>query len=143
MNITLNQEPHLRNCTPFKKWEKENSTNSESTNKKQPALTNWYKTSDTLAKELFALAIYTLTCSFSTFKTPEWKAFYKKLGFKAPGRKALAGDLLSRCYEKLKATVHSVADAVSYIQLVTDGSLNISKQRVENTSFLVDRILYY
>jgi hypothetical protein len=36
-----------------------------------------------------------------------------------------------------------VADAASHIQIVADGSSNIGKIRVENTSFLVDGISYY
>jgi hypothetical protein len=90
-------------------------------------LNDWFATTDSTAEELFALAIYTSTCSFSTFETPEWKAFFTKLNFKAPGRKALAGNLLTRCYEKLKAVVHGMANAASHIQIVTDGSSNIGK----------------
>jgi len=94
-------------------------------------------------EELFALAIYTSTCSFSQFETPEWRAFHLKVGFKAPNRKTLAGPLLSSYYDKIKAKVQLIADAASHIQIVTDGSSNIGKVRVENTSFLVDGISYY
>jgi len=98
---------------------------------------------ESTVEELFALAIYTSTCSFSQFETPEWRAFHLKVGFKAPNRKTLAGPLLSSYYDKIKAKVQLIADAASHIQIVTDGSLNIGKVRVENTSFLVDGISYY
>ena len=41
------------------------------------------------------------------------------------------------------ALVVTVADAANHLQIVTDGSANIAKLRVENTSFFVDSISDY
>jgi hypothetical protein len=114
-----------------------------SASQKQPGVSDFYVAKDASPEDLFALAIYTSTASFSTFETPEWKAFHTKLNFNAPSRKALAGHLLDKCYNRVKAKVQKVATASSHIQIVTDGSSNINKVRVENTSFLVDGISYY
>ena len=142
-NVTTNQGPHLLGCNGQKKYQEDNEIDLESKKKKQLAVTDFFTAQNATAEELFTLTIYTSIASFSQFNTPEWKAFYVIVGFKAPNRKALAGPLLTAWYEKIKKKVQLVADAASYIQIVTDGSSNISKVRVENTSFLVDGILYY
>jgi hypothetical protein len=114
-NTTTILKPHLDYCRGFKKWEKTNGTDSASAKKKQHSMTDFFELKDSTAEELFALAVYTSTASFSLFDTPEWKAFYTKLGFTAPHRNVLAGRLLTSCYDKIKAVVHSVADAASHI----------------------------
>lgn len=141
-NMTTMLKPHLAGCKGYKKFMKE-KIDLASAKTNNPPITDWFDAKESTAEELFALAVYTSTASFSLFDTPEWKAFHFKLGFKAPSRKALAGRLLTRCYEKIKAVVQTVADALAHIQIVTDGSSNIGKVRVENTSFLVDGISYY
>jgi hypothetical protein len=114
-NITQNQKPHLTSCTIYQKWRKSKGLNPVSASKKQPAIDNFYTAKNTTAEELFALAIFTSTTSFSTFSTPEWKTFHSKLSFKAPHRNVLAGPLLDQCYDKIKAKVQEVANAISYI----------------------------
>jgi hypothetical protein len=142
-NVTLNQKPHLDACPGWRKHQVEHGIDSESLRNKQPAISDVFAPVDSNATELFALAIYTSTASFSLFTTPEWRAFHAKLGFKAPNREALSTTLLEKCYTKVKRQVQIIADAASHIQIVTDGSSNIGKVRVENTSFLVDSISYY
>ena len=46
-------------------------------------------------------------------------------------------------YERKKQKVQTIANKSKYIQVVSDGSANIARVRVENTSFLVDGISYY
>jgi hypothetical protein len=133
----------LKICEGWKKYREDHYIDLVSKKRKQPSVASHFLIKESTVKELFALAIYISTCSFSQFETPEWRAFYLKVGFKAPNRKALAEPLLSSCYNKIKAKVQLIADAVSHIQIITDSSSNISKVRVENISFLVDGILYY
>ena len=89
------------------------------------------------------MAVFTSTTSFSMFDTDEQKEFFKALNYKTLKRTQLSSTLLNRCYTRVKAQVQSITDSASNIQIVTDGSANIAKTRVENVSFLVDNILYY
>ncbi|RKF81884.1 hypothetical protein GcM3_030035, partial [Golovinomyces cichoracearum] len=77
------------------------------------------------------------------FDTPEWSEFFASVCFKPPGRKALSERLLSAICDRTLQLVMEVALAAQYIQIVTDGSGNISKWRVENVCFLVNNISYY
>jgi hypothetical protein len=77
------------------------------------------------------------------FDTPEWVEFFTRVGFQPPHRSTLAGSLLHATYSRIKPLVLQQADSTNYIQIVTDGSSNISKRRVENTSFLINNISFY
>jgi len=70
-NVTLNQGPHLAGCAGWKKYQADHGLDTETTRKKQPAVTDFFATKDSTPEELFALAVYTSTCSFSQFNTPE------------------------------------------------------------------------
>ena len=147
-NVTLNQRKHLNTCARWRRHQIKQGMDPESERAKQPAVSDVFAVATpaltaTNSTELFALAIYTSTASFSLFTTPEQKAFHANLGFKAPNRDSLSTTLLEKCYLKVKRQVQLVADAATHIQIVTDGSSNIGKVRVENTSFLVDGISYY
>ena len=84
----------------------------------------------------FALAMFTSTVAFSQFETPEWKDFFKCLNFELPSRHAISGPTLDSLYYKVKSEVQKVADEAKFIQIVSDGSSNVSKHRVENVSFM-------
>ncbi len=87
--------------------------------------------------------MYTSTANFSLFETPQWKAFFKRLNFTPPTRQRLSGELLKSCYLDIKQQVLKVAAAADHIQIVSDGSSNIAKVRVENVTFLAGGISYY
>ncbi len=130
-------------CELYKKVMKERGLDAESLRKKQSKVSDYFESKAASTDELFAMAIYTSIASFSMFTTPEWERFFKKLDYTPPNRKRLAGHLLTDCYTKIKQQVEAIADAVSHIQIVSDGSSNITKERVENISFLVGGISYY
>jgi hypothetical protein len=136
-NVTLYQRPHILGCAVYK-LEKEKKV----TVNNQPSIRNAFKPLDD-PKDLFAMAVYTSTANFSLFETPEWKAFFTKIGFKPPNRNQLAGPLLIQTYEKLKPQVLEIATAANHIQIVSDASNTINKKKIENVSFLVDNISYY
>jgi len=77
------------------------------------------------------------------FKSQEWKDFFKLLGYKTPSRERLATDLLDWIYKNVKTAVWAVADSYKMIQIVSDGSSNVSKNRIENISFLANGVSYY
>jgi hypothetical protein len=111
---------------------------------KKRKIQDWYDSSSTSTiDELFAKAIYTSTIAFSAFETPEWKAFFGVLGYKPPAAKQLSGTLLDNCYKATKAEVLQVADSSNTLQICSDGSANIARTRVENTSFIVQGIHFY
>ena len=136
-NITQTQGPHLDLC---KGWDK---AQREMRGKEQQPLEFKKEAIELSTHDLFAHAIYTSTANFSLFDTPEWTTFFKKLNYTPPTRHRLAGDLLKSCYARLKLRVQGIADAATHIQIVSDGSDNINKKKVENVSFLVDGISYY
>jgi hypothetical protein len=70
-------------------------------------------------------------------------AFFKKLYYKPPTRQRLAGDLLQSCYNQSKTAIQGIANAATYIQIMSDRSDNINKKKVENVSFLVEGVSYY
>ena len=45
-----------------------------------------------------------------------------------------AGVLLDEIYEKMRVDVHNAIDTCTYLNYVTDGSLNISHERIVNLS---------
>ncbi|RKF61934.1 hypothetical protein GcC1_151011, partial [Golovinomyces cichoracearum] len=98
---------------------------------------------DDSPEELFAVAVYTSTANFSIFDTPEWSEFFASISFKPPGCKAFSERFLSAIYARTLQLVMEVALAAKYIQIVIDGSGNISKERVEKVCFLVNNISYY
>ena len=134
-NITKHQEPHLRECEAYKKAQ------NKLKGKAQQALP--FKPVALSSDELFSHAVYTSTANFSLFDTPEWSTFFKRLNYTPPSRFQLAGPLLDSCYKRIKPEVQAIADAATHIQIVSDGSDNINKRKVENVSFLVDGISYY
>jgi hypothetical protein len=144
-NITQYCKRHLRNYTSFIKWKAEQEKKGVVLGRKRPAesINDFFKPSDLTNMELFAMAIYTSTANFSIFETPEWKAFFKKVHFKPPIRQQLSSDLLYSTYTNVKEQVLKVTTKANYIQIIADGSANISKVRIENTSFLVDGKSYY
>ena len=104
---------------------------------------DFFKPVNSTTNELFAMAIYTSTANFSMFETPQWQAFFDRIGFTPSNRNQLSGELLTSVYESIKEQVLQVASNADHIQLVCDGSANISKVRIENVSFLVKGRSYY
>jgi hypothetical protein len=97
---------------------------------------------------LFAMAVYTSGASFSFFETPEWVAFFKRLGYTPPSRQTLSDThqkdtLLDKAYSRTKASVQSHLDAAPYIGIVCDESNNVTKERIENTSVVVNGTAFY
>lgn len=54
---------------------------------------------------LFGMAIFTSCASFAIFETPEWRQFFKVLGFTPLARHTLSLTILTECYEKVKSDV--------------------------------------
>ncbi|KAI0993303.1 hypothetical protein K3495_g14881 [Podosphaera aphanis] len=109
---------------------------------KQTRVRDLFKFDET-DEECIAVALFTFTVGFSQLDTPEWKRFFKRLGFELPNRQKSSTTLLNNAYNSVKVKVQAVADSLKYIQIVSDGSSNIFKHRVENISFLVNGISYY
>lgn len=134
-NITLNLRPHLAGkCLKY------------NPKKRETPITSYFEPANASAEELFAYAVFTSTTNFRQFESPEWKLFFKKIGFKPPTRNELIYKnecWLDKIYDTTKLRVRQIADDATHIQLVCDGSSNITKDRVENISFLVDKISYY
>jgi hypothetical protein len=133
--------PHLLRCAKYREKCIEDGTTEVEKGKHQSKLA--FKSANLDSQELFALAIYTSTANFSMFETPEWKAFHHSVNFKAPSRHTLSGTLLTSAYNRIIGMVMAIAMAANHIQIVTDGSGNISKERVENVCFIVGGISYY
>ena len=140
-NVSMFKKPHLKKCFKYQQFLEGGGKKYGQVQKGD--IRDYYKPADSNAEELFALAVFTSTANFSLFDTPEWTDFFNKLGFKVPERHKLAGDLLDAAYTKIKPQVQAVADAAHYIQIVSNGSSNIAKTRIENISFLVSSVLYY
>jgi hypothetical protein len=77
-NTTNRLRPHL--LLHCKKYDAAKTA----TTKNQPSMRSFTKVLDLNRNELFALAIYTSTANFTMFKSEEWKAFFKKLGYTTP-----------------------------------------------------------
>jgi hypothetical protein len=137
-------KPHLNgpnSCEAYKKYCIENRIKRpEASNQK---IQDFFSPKDKSSEQLFALAIYTSTANFSMFETPQWEDFFKRLKFDIPSRQRLSGDLLRSCYADVKDQVLAVAAAEEHIQIISDGSSNIAKIRVENVSFMAGGISYY
>ncbi|KAI1002523.1 hypothetical protein K3495_g5678 [Podosphaera aphanis] len=131
---------HLNNCEKYQDWRKRNTF--PLAKEKQTRVRDFFK-SDETDDECFAVALFTSTVGFSQLDTPEWRRFFKILGFELPNRQKSSTTLLNDAYNSVKEKVQAVADSSKYIQIVSGGSFNISKHRVENISFLVNGISYY
>ena len=144
-NITQYCKKHLWKCAKFKAWKIQEEKKGLVLGKKRPAesIHDFFKASDATTDELFALAVYTSTANFSMFDTPEWKNFFSSLKYTPPSRQRLSESLLESTYLKVKNQVLETACNADYIQIVSEGSANISKQRVENVSFVVGGLSYY
>lgn len=140
-NVSVFEKPHLEKCLKYQKYLQDGGKKYSQAQK--GTIRDYYEPTDSTAEELFALAVYTSTANFALFDTPEWSDFFNKLGFKVPDRHKLSGPLLDAAYNKIKPQVQAVADAASYIQIVSDGSSNVTKTRIENISFLTGGISYY
>jgi len=140
-NTTQFCKRHLNACKKYEQYRNDNGiTRPKAINK---SITDFFDLEDQSDEQLFALAVYTSTANFSLFETPQWKAFFKRLNFTPPTRQRLSGELLKSCYLDIKQQVLKVAAAADHIQIVSDGSSNIAKVRVENVTFLAGGILYY
>lgn len=144
-NMTQYCKKHLWKCAKFKAWKIQEEKKGLILGKKRPveSIYDFFKATDATNDELFALAVYTSTANFSMFETPEWNNFFSRLKYTPPIRQQLSESLLDKTYLKVKEQVLETACNASYIQIVSDGSANIAKQRVENVSFIVDGLSYY
>ena len=136
-NSTQFGSRHLEKCAKYKAA-REEEINGERLSKRLRG-SNVHDSSapkDLDIADKFALAMFTSTVAFSQSETPEWKDFFKCLNFELPSRHAISGPTLDSLYYKVKSEVQKVADEAKYIQIVSDGSSNVSKHRVENISFM-------
>ena len=140
-NTTQFCKRHLNACKKYEQYRNDNGiTRPKAINK---SITDFFDLEDQSDEQLFALAVYTSTANFSLFETPQWKAFFKRLNFTPLTRQRLSSELLKSCYLDIKQQVLKVAAAADHIQIVSDGSSNIAKVRVENVTFLAGGISYY
>ncbi|RKF64390.1 hypothetical protein GcC1_132026, partial [Golovinomyces cichoracearum] len=113
-------------------------------NSNQESVLKYYQSSEnTSLEQPFAKAVYTSTANFALFDTPERSDFFKRVNFKPPTRQRLGGPLLEDICKEIKTQVQEVVDNTSGLQIVTDGSANMTKVHIENTSFLTDRVSFY
>ncbi|RKF75795.1 hypothetical protein GcM1_231038, partial [Golovinomyces cichoracearum] len=113
-------------------------------NSNQEIVLKYYQSSEnTSLEQLFTKAVYTSTANFTLFNTPERSDFFKRVNFKPPTRQRLVGPLLEEIYKETKTKVQEVVDNTSGLQIITDGSANMAKVRIENTSFLIYGVLFY
>ena len=85
---------------------------------------------------LAAMALYRTGKSFNTFEDEGWAAWCHKMNpaWKIPSAKLFGGVLLDEIYGKMKIDVHAAVDTCTYLNYVTDGSSNISHERIVNLS---------
>jgi hypothetical protein len=136
-NVTQFQAKHLLECSPYLQFKRTTQAQSQSSLKKH------FKSEEMDLKELYALAIFTSTANFSQHDTPEWKQFFKRIKFEPPNRRELVSKYLPLHYERIKHTVSKLAANCKSIQIISDGSANIAKTRVENISFMLGDISFY
>jgi hypothetical protein len=64
-NITTHQKPHLATCQNYQAFRTASGLDIISASKKQPTIADRFLNQETSPEDLFALAIYTSTSSFS------------------------------------------------------------------------------
>jgi hypothetical protein len=135
-NVTQFQTPHLAKCTKYQSWLRTQQF-------AQPSVKRFFKAQDMSIQEAFAQAVFTSTTNLSMFDTPEWHHLWQLLNFEPPNRKKLSTVLLDDLYNRCKTQVLDVARSTKTLQLVSDGSSTIFKERVENVSFMVNGFSFY
>lgn len=85
---------------------------------------------------LAAMALYKTGHPFNTFQDESWAAWCHKMNpaWKIPSAKLFAEVSLDEIYEKMKKDVLQAVDSCTYLNYVTDGSSNISHERIVNLS---------
>lgn len=85
---------------------------------------------------LAAMALYKTGHPFNTFEDKSWAAWSHKINpvWKIPSAKLFAGVFLDEIYEKMKKDILQAVDSCTYFNYVTDGSSNISHERIVNLS---------
>lgn len=88
-------------------------------------------------EKLEKLAGYTVYCGarpFSTYSEAYMKSFIAELepAFEIPDRKAFAGRILDLCYNETKSQVEEILGRTRTINLITDESSNMSRDRIIN-----------
>ena len=80
------------------------------------------------------MALYKTEKSFNTFEDEGWTAWYHKMNltWKISSAKLFGGVLLNKIYEKMKIDIYAAVDTCIYLNYVTDGSSNISHERIVN-----------
>jgi len=152
------QLDHLKVCVPYidhidernaptrsraERLQEEGSTHQA----KQPNKLNFKPIDDTFRIKqldgLFAKAVYTCCCSFTFFTTPEWTAFFAKLGYTPPGDYRLRIALLDDCYTDMKNEVAKVFQASRHLGIVADESTDITNHRIQNVSVMCNQTSYH
>ncbi|KAI0996750.1 hypothetical protein K3495_g11433 [Podosphaera aphanis] len=99
---------HLNNYEKYQDWRKRNTL--PLAKEKQTRVRDFFK-SDETDEECFAVALFTPTIGFSQLDTPEWRRFFKRLGFELPNRQKSSTILLNNAYNSIKEKVQAVADS--------------------------------
>ena len=86
----------------------------------------------------FALACYAEGRPFNIYSSRYTKDALHSLNpsYTPPHRKAIAGHLLDKVYDKIKYQVQVLIDSQPFINIITDESSNINDARVSNISLL-------
>ena len=89
----------------------------------------------------FALAIYMNNLPFNVPQSPYFLALFQKISpaYKPPSSFLLRTTLLDETYHLVKEDVEKVIQSSYYLNIITDESENISKDRIINISVNTDR----
>jgi len=89
----------------------------------------------------FALAIYMNNLPFNVTQSPYFLALFQKISpaYKPPSSFLLRTTLLDETYHLVKEDVEKVIQSSYYLNIITDESENISKDRIINISVNTDR----
>ena len=92
-----------------------------------------------------ALAFYMNSISFNVIQSRYFLAYHQMVasGYKPPTVHALQTTLLDESYEDVKSEVNKILDATYYLNIITDESTNINKERIINLSINIVHGTFY
>jgi hypothetical protein len=132
------ERKHLLNkCPRYKEWE---ATNSQKLQMKIEKHLIYPVGPDRKTKldNMFAFAMYKTGQLFTAFEDDSWTAFFAELGYQPLSATTLATTLLDKAFDKIEIAVDLQLSASQSLNLVTDESINISGNRIINTSAITN-----
>ena len=142
---TTREEQHLQECRGYQTWlDAQKEIGIGSTIKRQRVLDDTMVIRIPVERKAridqdLALCIFKTGKPLSLFDDDCWNQFFKKhFGYTLPTRNTIAGPLLDQSYEAVKNTVATKLSASSFLNIVTDESTDISKNRIINTSVVTN-----